>query len=198
MGVFPGDPAVGILTHHNYSNGYFVSQLIIGTHTGTHVDAPIHRIPGTKSVTDMGIGAYIGFRTYVLDMTNLPKGTEITRAVLAAHTAALEGCDGILLKTGWNSTWGGASFFDGFPGMSEDAAEFFKEKDIHIVGTESPSVNAARHGSVHTALLEREIAIVESLTDLDKLTEKYVEFYAVPLKLTGRDGSPVRAFAIER
>jgi kynurenine formamidase len=198
MDVFPGDPEVSILTHSHYENGYFVTQLIMGSHAGTHVDAPIHRLPGTKSISDMGIAPYAAFRAYVLDMPNLTAATEITKALLTQHKNALAGCDGILLRTGWSANWGSKAFFEGFPGLNEDAAEFFKENGIHLYGTESPSVNAARHGAVHTALLEREIAIVESLASLDQLSQKYVEFYAAPLKLLGRDGAPVRAFAVER
>lgn len=55
MEVFPADPPVGILKHHCYKNGYFVSQIIMGTHSGTHVDAPVHKLPETRSITDLKV-----------------------------------------------------------------------------------------------------------------------------------------------
>ncbi len=196
MPVFPADPAVGVLTHHHYQNGYFVSQVIFGTHTGTHIDVPIHKIKGGKSVDQVGVDRFMG-RAYVMDFTFLKPLEEITAEQLDRFADKLDGVDTVIIKTGWSKHFGKEDFFTSFPGISEEAVDWLAAHSIRLIGLESPSVNALRHEEIHTLLLQRDIYIVESLTNVDQITKEYVELYAVPLKLKGLDGSPVRAFAIE-
>lgn len=194
MAVFPGDPECAVETAHNYENGYFVSKITMNTHTGTHVDAPAHRIKGGRTLTDFDLASFCAERAAALDCRDL--NGEIDAAFLNARRDRLEGREAVLFCTGWSAHWGKDSFFGAFPGLSEDAAEVLKEMGIRMIGLETPSVNPARHASVHEALLSREILIVESLRGVERLLGKSFSFYAVPLKLTGRDGSPVRAFAV--
>ena len=81
MPVFPADPAVGVLKHHDYQNGYFVSQVIFGTHTGTHIDVPIHKLKGGKSIDEVPIDAFVG-KAYVMDLTSLKPLEEIEENTL--------------------------------------------------------------------------------------------------------------------
>ena len=195
MGVFPADPPVGILTHHHYANGYFVSQLIMGTHSGTHVDAPVHKIPGALSITDIPVERYIGWHTAVLDFTG--HTGEITVEDLKKHETLLAGCDAILVKTGWSRHFGEDGFFSDYPGLTPETADYLADKGIFLIALETPSVHPVLHEEVHTQLLKNDIYIVESLNNVDKLTKDVVELHAVPLKLQDLDGSPVRAYAIE-
>ena len=105
--------------------------------------------------------------------------------------------DAVILKTGWSSHFGKEDFFSSFPGISESGVDWLIENGIRMVGLESPSVNAIRHQEIHTLLLEKGVVIVESLTNVDQIRKSYVRLFAVPLKLQGLDGSPVRAFAME-
>ena len=91
MKVFPADPAVGILRHHDYQNGYFVSQVIFGTHTGTHIDVPVHKIMGGRTVDEEPIEKFTG-RAYVMDIPNLKPLEEITPAHLEKFAGKLNGC----------------------------------------------------------------------------------------------------------
>ncbi len=196
MPVFPADPAVGVLTHHNYQNGYFVSQVIFGTHTGTHIDVPIHKITGGKSVDEVGIDRFFG-RAYVMDFTFMKPLEELTASQLERFADKLTGVNVVIIKTGWGAHFGQNDFFTSFPGISEEAVTWLAEHGVRLVGLESPSVNAIRHAEIHTLLLERDIYIVESMANVEQISGEYVELFAVPLKLKGLDGSPVRAFAIE-
>lgn len=196
MPVFPADPAVGILTHHHYQNGYFVSQVIFGTHTGTHIDVPIHKIKGGKPVDEVGIDRFMG-RACVMDFTFLKPLEELTASQLDRYAGKLDGVNAVIIRTGWGAHFGKGDFFTSFSGISEAAVTWLAEHGIRLIGLESPSVNAQRHAEIHTLLLERDIYIVESLANVEQVTEEYVELFAVPLKLKGLDGSPVRAFAIE-
>lgn len=196
MPVFPADPAVGVLRHHNYQNGYFVSQVIFGTHTGTHIDVPIHKIKGGKSVDQVPIDRFAQ-KAYVMDLTALKPLEEMTRSQLDKFKDKVKGVQAVIIKTGWGKHFGKDDFFTSFPGISEEAVDWFNENGIKLIGLESPSVNAVKHAEIHTLLLQNEIYIVESLDNVASITKEYVQFFAVPLKFKGLDGSPVRAFAIE-
>lgn len=196
MQVFPGDPPVGILKHHDYANGYFVSQVIFGTHTGTHIDVPAHRLKGRKTIEKVGIEKFVR-RAYVMDFTSLQPLEEIDKTMLDSYNNNVKDVSAVIIKTNWSQHFGKDDFFTSFPGLNEDTVEWFIQNNIELVGLESPSVNAKKHLEVHSRLLGKEIYIIESLTNLDEITQDYVMLYAVPLKFNGLDGSPVRAFAIE-
>ncbi len=196
MGVFPADPAVGVLRHHNYQNGYMVSQFIMGTHTGTHIDVPIHRIPGGNSVDIVPIDKFTGC-AYVMPLEGLEPLADINAALLDKFADKVKDVDCVIMKTGWSSHFGKDDFFSSFPGITEDGVAWLIDHGIRLIGLETPSVNAIKHLEIHKLLLEKSIVIVESLTNVDALKQEYVRFFAVPLKLQGLDGSPVRAFAIE-
>jgi len=195
MGVFPADPAVGILTHHNYQNGYFVSQIIMGTHTGTHIDVPVHKIPGKNTVDKVAIDRFVG-RAYVMKL-DLEPLAPISAEVLEPFKAKVADVEAIIFQTGWSSHFGKEDFFTSFPGIDESGVNWLVENGIRLIGLETPSVNAIYHAEIHTLLLDKEIVIVESLNNVDAIEQEYVMFCAVPLKLKGLDGSPVRAYAIE-
>lgn len=196
MPVFPADPAVGILNHHHYQNGYFVNQVIMGTHTGTHIDVPIHKLPGAKSLSEMPLERFHG-RAYMMDLTYLKANDEISTTDLDKFSDKLDGCYAIIIKTNWSEHFGKDDFFTSFPGIGEEATEWFVKNNITLIGLETPSVNVEKHALIHTLLLKNEIVIVESLANVKEITKDYVEFFAMPLKLKGLDGSPVRAFALE-
>ena len=196
MGVFPADPAVGVLRHHNYQNGYMVSQVIMGTHTGTHIDVPIHKIRGGNSVDMVPIDRFIG-NAFVMDLPGLAPLEEMGKETFEPFKEQVKDVDAVILKTGWSSHFGKEDFFSSFPGISESGVDWLIENGIRMVGLESPSVNAIRHQEIHTLLLEKGVVIVESLTNVDQIRKSYVRLFAVPLKLQGLDGSPVRAFAME-
>ncbi len=195
MGVFPGDPECVVESAHSYENGYFVSRISMGTHTGTHVDAPAHKIKGARSLTDLGLEAFIAPNTAAIDCRG--RQGEMDAAFIESCENELKGCDGAVFVSGWSKKWGTPEFFEGFPGFSEDAAAALKRLGIRLVGVETPSVNCVRHESVHAALLREEIVVAEALRVPENLFGRF-ELYAAPLKLVGRDGSPVRAFALKR
>jgi len=197
MKVFPADPPVGILTHHNYGNiGYHVSQVIIGTHSGTHVDVPLHRFPGGTPVDKAGIEKFFG-NALIIDLTFLKRNEEITIQHLEEHQRDIEQSDIILFKTNWSKYFGTEEFFTDFNGISEDAAVWITSRKIKMIGLESPSVHPIKHQLIHDCFLKKEIIVLESLNNLNEIKGKYVQLFAVPLKLKDLDGSPVRAFAIE-
>jgi arylformamidase len=193
MGVFPGDPACRIITAHAYENGYFVSEISMGTHTGTHVDTPVHKLPGAASISELGIAPFISEKNVVIDARGLEG--EIDAAFIAKNAEMISGRECVIFRSGWADKFGTDGFFNGFPALCEDAAPALKKLGVRIVGLETPSVNPVRHASVHDAYLREGMIIVEALANVGALPQTDFSFYAAPLKLKGRDGSPVRAFA---
>jgi kynurenine formamidase len=198
MLVFPGDPAPEFAAACRYENGYFVSKVTLGTHTGTHIDAPVHRIQGAETITDLKPEAFIGWKTLIMDLPQAGRGNILSRADCAAWDRDIEGCDGVLFKTGWGRHAGQPAYYDGFPGIDESVVDWLLEHSIHLIALESPSVHSEKHLEIHEKLLKNDILIIEGLVNTGELTTKYIELHAVPLKFDRLDGSPVRAYGVER
>lgn len=197
MPVFPGDPEVEFQNHCNHENsGYFVTKFSMGTHSGTHLDVPLHKIKNGTSVDRISLDKFIG-KAAVLDFTFLEYGTHIGLEQIKRFQSEISRCDIVLFKTGWSKHFGQKDFFDGYSGIELEAAIWLCGQGIKMIGLESPSVHPVKGVEVHQCLLEKGIIIVETLCNLGQITQKFVEFFAVPLNLSGLDGSPVRAFAIE-
>jgi len=196
--VFPADPAVGFMNHHSHKGaGYCVSQVIMGTHTGTHIDAPLHKIEDGNSIDVIPLEKFIG-KALIVDLTYLNSGDEIKLANIVDYKDDIKKSKIVVLKTGWSKHFGEECFFTDFPGITFEAADWLSRQDINMIALESPSVHPTDHVRIHECFLKKDIVILETLCNLELLNNKFVELFAVPLKLKGLDGSPVRAFAIEK
>lgn len=84
---YPGDPGVSFELAHDHSDkGYRVSELHIGSHVGTHVDAPSHVLPGGDSVDALGLDAFVG-PARLVDLGELPPRAEIPAEAVSEHAA---------------------------------------------------------------------------------------------------------------
>ena len=180
--------------------------LNMSEHTGTHMDAPLHFIPegpahyGTDEIpldrlagraativaTDLGVGD-------LMDVKHV-------EAWEAEH-GAIEMGDKVLIRYGWDSRWTtgpeGRRFLEDWPGLSGEAAEYLVGKDVSLVGCDTLAIDAtvSTQNPAHYALLGNEVYIVENLNNLDRLPP-FCLFLALPLKIRGGSGSPVRAVAL--
>ena len=197
MPVFPGDPAVRFTVVSTIADtGYHVTEVRMSAHVGTHVDAPCHVIPGDRSVDKLSLDALIGWAE-VLDLGEMPPGSEITAADLDPFVDRIDKGARILLKTGWGKRWGRPDYFDDFPGMSEGAVAWLNARNVKLVGVEPPSVSCKYHKEVHKALLASGTVLIENVANLDQISANRVFIAALPLNLSGLDGSPVRMVAME-
>jgi kynurenine formamidase len=101
----------------------------------------------------------------------------------------------IIFETGWHRHFGRDYFFSDFPSLSQEAARFLAEKNIRMLGMDMPTPGKDWFELHHDILLPKEIVIVESLANLDKVPEQFT-FIGFPLNFKGRDGSPIRAVAL--
>ena len=195
--VFPLDPHTGFITHQTIeTTGYNITQIIMSTHVGTHLDAPYHFLAGGRTVDRLDLGKCIG-EALVINMTHKRPKEEIRIEDFANFEKKIVKGSRLLIRTDWARFFPDKSYFFDSPVITVETAKWFAEKEIGLLGVEVPSVNCQDYMDVHKILLDKEIVVVEALTNLSKLTKEEVYFIVLPLKLRGLDGSPVRAVAIE-
>ena len=195
MPVFPGDPEV-VFEPAAAMPPWRVTRLALGTHSGTHIDAAAHYVPGGAT-----IDAY-PLERFLLPAHVVAAGAGAGEAVpwSALATALPEDLAGqaVLLHTGWDRFWGEEAALD-HPYLAADAARGLVERGVTLVGTDAFNVDSSVEGTTHAheVLLGADVLIVENLTRLEELEPGRPATCAfVPLRLEGADGSPIRAYAL--
>ena len=196
--VYEGDPAVEIDLKLSLAEGDAanVSQVCLGVHTGTHVDAPNHFIEGTKKIIDLDLETLIG-KCLVIELD------DDVMAIKPEHIEIPEDTERVLFKTRNSQFW--ADFEQGFRKdftyIQPAAARVLVERNIRLVGIDYLSVEAfdAETPETHITLLEKEVIILEGL-DLREVPAGEYELICLPLKFAGGagDGSPARTVLRER
>lgn len=176
-------------------NGVNITHIeSIGSHSGTHVDVPLHHIDDGMDTAIFPLDRFIGEAVAV----TIPKGPGqlVTPEDLAE--VDIRNGDILLVNMQWRRVCGRGNFFVKFPGFSVECAGYLIEKGVKCIGTDSPSVDkAGSYGApFHHEVLKAGIGIVEALVNLEMLHGRRFLFSALPLKFGGGDGSPVRAVAV--
>jgi len=193
MPVFPGiDPPVFTNDFTIEKHGFREKNLNMYSHTGTHMDAPAHILENGRTLDELSLSQFYGKGIVI-------KTTEpvINADFLRQFEKALGSTDFILLNTGWPKYWGTESYFENFPVLSTDAAEYIASFSLKGFGVDTVSVDPAGSTElpVHNILLKKGMVIIENLVNLEKLPDMDFTFLAFPLKIKQGDGSPVRAVA---
>ncbi len=200
---YPTDPSFHRVVHTDFtaggdeSGGARVSRMEMGTHIGTHVDAPLHVRPGAPSISDLPLSRFFG-RATALERLKLP-GENLELSDLAG--AGIRENDIVLFRTGWEERAGSPLFFEGeWPGLSRDCAAALADRGVKAVGLDSPSADGPKGISAgfaaHKLLLDAGIPIFEALVNLDRVVGKRFLFIGLPLGIDQGDASPVRAIAL--
>jgi arylformamidase len=190
MPAYPGNPEFDMTPVKRVANGDSsnTSRLAMGTHTGTHVDAPRHFFDDKPGAEALPLELLIG-RARVID---LPHRGGITDAHLRA--AGLREDLRVLLKTPnsalWNSSEG---FHTDYTYLSEGGAKFLVDQGVKVVGVDYLSVEQFKKpgAPAHRALLGNGLIIIEGLNLSDADAGQY-EMYCLPLRIAGGDGAPAR------
>jgi arylformamidase len=187
--TYPGNPAFELDPVKRLADGASsnVSRLVIGTHTGTHVDAPRHFFDEGIAVDALALDLLIG-RARVID---LPRRGGITADDLAA--AGLREDLRVLLKTPNSALWNGSAFREDYTHLTEDGARYLVEQGVKVVGIDYLSVEQFKKpgAPAHRALLSAGTVIIEGL-DLSDAEAGMYELYCLPLRVAGADGAPAR------
>lgn len=192
--VWPGDPPITIELASSLERGdpANVSRLEIGTHTGTHLDAPWHFIPSGAHVDQLSLDVLIG-PCWVSDLTTLARHIEASDLEAAEIPG---GTRRLLLKTRNSGFWTAhpETFVPEYIALTPDAARWIVEHDIRVVGIDYLSIEPfdSPNAETHYILLGAGVIPVETL-DLRGVTEGAYTLLCLPLKIAGADGAPCRA-----
>lgn len=202
--TYPGDPPVSVSPAATHAaDGYAVTDLRLGTHAGTHVDAPRHTEPAGATLEEVDVGEF-AFDARSVDCRPLDDREPIGPAALPAAADLDAGVDLLVLQTGWAEHWGDDRYRD-HPYLTPAAAERCRDLGVGVgLDTFGPDPTPPADGRgkadepegvpAHRALLGADLPIVENLRNLGGLPDR-VRLYAFPLPVVGGDGSPVRAVA---
>lgn len=191
---FPGDPILRIAAHATIEKQRCnVSQLSMGSHQGTHLDAPYHFVPDGRRLDEMPLDWFYGPAT-VLRIPK-PARAEITQSDLEPFEQRLLPGARVIYETGWHRRYGKSDYFTDFPSLTQEAASYLAHRRIRLLGMDTPTPSRDYY-EVHHLLQQKpaEIVIVESLANLHSLPENFL-FIGFPLPFDGGDGSPIRAVA---
>jgi len=195
MPVYPGEPPPLLEPTSQMERGepYNLSRLTIGTHTGTHIDAPRHFLPSGTSVDQIPVDLLVGPALVV----QMAVEQEIAAADLEA-AAIPPGTERLLFKTRNSRLLDDDDFRRDFVYVTLDAARWLVERGVRLVAIDYLSVERmdAQPNIVHQTLLRAGVVIVEG-ADLRQVAPGPYLLACLPLKIEGADGSPVRAVLVE-
>jgi len=196
MPVWPGDPEVKLEWLSRISEGGEVNltKIHMCAHAGTHLDMPSHFIDDGKTLDDLDLKILIG-RAKVI---SVPPEVKVIDDVFLKKIS-LAGIERILFKTS-NSAFvkeTPQSFHQDFVALDESGAKFLADAGCKLVGIDYMSIAIfAEPAEGHLPLLEAGIVVLEGIT-LDGVEHGDYHLIALPLKLGGREGAPVRAILLE-
>jgi kynurenine formamidase len=194
--TYPGDPAFRSEVHDTVASaGYNLTTICLGTHQGTHLDAPYHIDDRGGPVDRIDLGRCVGNAT-LIDLSHKKAGEIIDVADLVAHERDVQPGARLILRFGWDREFPAPHYFTDFPSISRDLARWFADRRIGLLGSDAAGPSAEDWRVVHQILLGADIVVVESLTHLEEIPPGPFFFAAAPLRVRGGDGSPVRAFAV--
>ncbi len=197
--------------------GFWYSSYNYGgsEHVGTHLDAPFHFAEGKWTTEQIPLGQTIG-PAVVIDVrrqAEADRDYRLSEAVIRSwekqHGRIPSGSI-VLMHSGWGKYWGDRNRYFGsdvpgdasrlhFPGVSKEAAAFLvKQRNVKAVGIDTPIID---HGPskdfiAHQILGAANVPIFENVAALDRLPATGATVFAVPMKIKGGSGAPLRIFAL--
>ena len=187
----PSDPPLrSRLAVCHEKDGWQVEQLTLTSHTGSHVEAPLHKIPGAPSISDFPLERFVG-AAVVVDLRGCRPGQPFTSSMLARKLREQNDLSNhiILLATGWGTKRGAVSGNEEpAPFLAPDGADWLLEQEVRGVGMDCLSIGGFREPSnslTHQKLLEANIWILEDLRFPEEVfaLPQPVQFWALPIHL---------------
>ena len=184
--VYPGDPVPSF--RQAYDGSSRISEITMGSHSGTHIDAPSHFLKDGQNIDEIPLNNLIG-KCRVLDLRDA--GTEFTNE---DFDGKIDGAERVLLKTPFSGT---TTFRKDYPSIGISGADAIVRAGLRCIGIDSPSIESfSGDGSVHRKILGCGCSVIE-LLDLSGVKEGEYMLVALPLRLKGLDGSPARVVLMD-
>ncbi|GAB3621733.1 cyclase family protein [Glutamicibacter endophyticus] len=200
MQVYPGDPQVTLRRAAELeTDGFEVAELHLGSHSGTHMDAPLHLIADGSPIDRIPLEHCTGPARIVHVGAPVAQSV-ISLAAVRSQLSGLRPGTVVLFHTGYSRHFGTDEYLR-HPSLAVEIAEFLLEHGVRLLGVDtlSPDLTPISEQSepvqlpVHEVFLGAGGLIVENLTQLHRASGTGWRFSAFPLRLRGVDGSPVRA-----
>ncbi len=197
MQTYPGDPDVTVRDHATHAeDGYRVDALELGSHAGTHVDAPAHTEPGGATIDEYPLDRF------AMDAVRVDCRDLGARDPIPAERVPDADADCLVLWTGWDEHWGTERYLN-HPYLTPTAAERCADRGFAVASdtlnpdptpTDEADAGEPEGFGAHHALLGADCLVVENLANLDRAADRF-ELRVYPLALGG-DGAPVRAVGV--
>ncbi|KIK77873.1 hypothetical protein PAXRUDRAFT_165522 [Paxillus rubicundulus Ve08.2h10] len=204
MSTWPGHPTFSATkTSSIPEQRSNVTMLSLGSHTGTHIDAPSHFIADGETIDEFDLRRLLG-RAVVVDARKKGPRERIAWDDVQQYEDKLGEGVIVLICTGWSRFWGQANYGD-HPFLDVDAARKLVERGVRVIGVDALSPDEMKIGEeesedigVHGVVLGAGGAIAENLRGVEEVIgmERPV-VSLLPIKIGGCDGSPIRAIAFE-
>ena len=199
LATWPGDPPVQITQPRHMDRGdeATVTHLDMGAHTGTHIDAPAHFIPGGSGVDESDLHTLVGPALVV----HAPEADALTADVIAGLPIP-PGTERVLFRTRNSAAYSEptrqeGAFSEDFVAITEDGARWLVDRGVRLVGIDCLSVGPYHSGeATHRTLLQAGVIPVEGL-NLSGIPAGTYQLVCLPLKIVGADGAPARAILID-
>ena len=180
-------------------DGWNATTIHLYSHAGTHMDAPSH-FGGNQTIDKIEVDRCIG-PAWIVDVRGAKPHSLIDVEHLGHIAEKAQQGDSLLIRTDWSRNLGKPEYRQALPRISPNLARWCVENKINILGLEQPAVADVNHieelTDVHKILFEGDVIIVEGLANLDAIAKEKVTFIVLPMKVSGGDGAPARAIAIE-
>lgn len=179
--------------------GRNTQKIVLGSHSGTHMDAPLHFFENREGIDKADLNRICGLCS-IVDMTHKKGGSVIE----LSDVENIKITERMLFKFEWFKNWKCDNFYKDFPYFSMEAAEYLYNKGLRVIALDTPSpdcgsaIGEKDDSPVHKFFLKNDVTIIEYLTETDKLDiNKNYLLVALPLKLKDCDGSPARVIVME-
>jgi len=161
MPVFPGDNPPKLERGQDEGNmvHYYLES---GMHVGTHIDGPLHFVPGGKKLSEIEVSKFVA-RGNLIDARGK---SEIDVDLLEGRNIKAGDC--VLVHTDFDKKFGESSYYEDYPVLTEAFAQKLVELKINFIGLDTPSPDKAPY-TIHPILLKEEILIIENMKGLDQL-----------------------------
>ncbi|OGV42616.1 MAG: hypothetical protein A2X46_04955 [Lentisphaerae bacterium GWF2_57_35] len=177
-------------------------RIVMGTHTGTHMDAPLHFIPRGGPIDKVPLELLIG-PARMVDFSNAKSkqefGVKDFQRVLGRDRPKR-----LVMRFDWSRHWGTIKYYQKQPYISEEAAEWLIKQGVRLLAMDTAQAdspdngrNAPKDSPVHKIMLGQGCYFLEYLTNLHEVQHMNFEMIVLPLKLLDADGAPARCIAIE-
>lgn len=178
---------------------YIIQDVKLSSHLGTHIEFPYHHMKDGKDASNYPLYRMVG-DAVIFDFTHKKKDEEITKQEIIDSGVEVKKGDIVIIYTGMQELWNTPTGHDR-PALSIEATKYLViEKGIHCIGTDATGleVRGTDDQPVHQILFAHDVAMIESMTNLDKLSGNRFSIMVLPIRVKGMDSCPVRIVACEK